>query len=186
MPKRSKRIEINERIGSFRARLSRTSGASVSASPFKGITLNSKHGARVSKTYKGMTLGFQNLNNVVRGRWSSKDGKVNLNVSKSGFSVSLRNSFGVLNLKNPKRSSASFLGIQVRGQFAAIIALIGFVFDLTIFLIKAGLKLCYILVLLIGWGINIAYRVTSLFISFLIFLTFDFPKQISNKKKEEI
>lgn len=133
-----------------------------------------------------MTLGFQNFNSVVRGRWSSKDGKVNLNVSKSGFSVSLRNSFGVLNLKNPKRSSASFLGIQVRGQFAAIIALIGFAFDLTIFSIKLGFKLLYILFLLFCWSLNIVYRIVSLFISFLIFLIFDLPKQISDKKKEKI
>ena len=133
-----------------------------------------------------MNLGFQNLNSVVRGRWSSKDGKVNLNASKSGLSVSLRNSFGVLNLKNPKRSSASFLGIQVRGQFAALISLIGFAFDLTIFLIKLGLKLFYISILLFGWIINITFRIVTLFISFLIFLVFDLPKQISDKKKEKI
>ena len=71
--KKLKRIEINEKIGPVRGRISRTGGMTGAVSPLKGVTLNTKHGARVSKTYKGLTLGLQNFNSVVRGRWSSKD-----------------------------------------------------------------------------------------------------------------
>ena len=65
--KKLKRIEINEKVGPIRGRISRTGGMTGSISPLKGVTLNTKHGARVSKTYKGLTLGLQNFNSVVRG-----------------------------------------------------------------------------------------------------------------------
>ena len=76
--KKLKRIEINEKVGPIRGRISRTGGITGAVSPVKGVTLNTKHGARVSKTYKGLTLGLQNFNSVVRGRWSTKDKKVNV------------------------------------------------------------------------------------------------------------
>ena len=81
-----KRIEINEETSGVRLRASRTGGVNLSTAPAKGITLNTKHGARVSKTYNGLTLGFQNLDSVVRGRWNI--GKTNINLSKSGLSLS--------------------------------------------------------------------------------------------------
>ena len=82
----SKRIEINEKVAGVRERASRTGGVNASVSPVKGITLNSKHGSRVSKTFSGLTLGFQNLNSVVRGRWSG--GGMNLNLSKGLILIS--------------------------------------------------------------------------------------------------
>ena len=54
-----KRIEINEETSGVRLRASRTGGVNLSTAPAKGITLNTKHGARVSKTYNGLTLGFK-------------------------------------------------------------------------------------------------------------------------------
>ena len=141
LPEKLKRIEINKQLGPGRIRASRTGGLSASTSPVKGVTLNTKHGARVSKTYKGLTLGMQNSNSVVRGRWSTRDGRANLNLSKSGFSASLSNSLGTFNLKNPKRSSATIAGIQVRGSKAAWIAGAGLIFDLAIALLRLAFVL---------------------------------------------
>ena len=62
-----KRIELNEEVANVRLRASRTGGVNLSTAPAKAITLNATHGARVPKTYKGLTLGFQNFNSVVRG-----------------------------------------------------------------------------------------------------------------------
>ena len=122
-----KRIEINEKIAGVRERASRTGGVNASVAPVRGITLNSKHGARVSKTFKGLTLGFQNLNSVVRGRWSS--GNMNLNLSKSGFTFSTKGLFGTYNILRPKRSSATIGGIQVRGTAGMIFSLIGVILN---------------------------------------------------------
>ena len=105
-----KRIEVNEKVAGVRGRASRTGGVNASVSPLKGITLNSKHGARVSKTYKGLTLGLQKYNSVVRGRWSS--GGINLNLSKSGFTLSTKGLFGTFNILKPNRSAATIFGIQ--------------------------------------------------------------------------
>ena len=115
-----KRIEINEETSGVRLRASRTGGVNLSTAPAKGITLNTKHGARVSKTYNGLTLGFQNLDNVVRGRWNI--GKTNINLSKSGLSVSNKNPLGTFNFTRPRSSSSTIGGIQVRGTNGAVIA----------------------------------------------------------------
>ena len=138
MAKKLKRIEINEKAGPGRVRVSRTGGVSASVSPLKGFTLNTKHGARVSKTFKGLTLGLQNLNSVVRGRWSTKKEGLNVNLSKSGLSVSAKNSLGTFNFKNPNRSSATFAGIQIRGKNAAWIAGLGFILDVNIKKVTIG------------------------------------------------
>ena len=70
-----RRIELNWPLISskFRFRLARTTlpKPSLSWHPLRGFSLNTTHGVRVSKTFKGITLGFQNLKFVFRGRWSS-------------------------------------------------------------------------------------------------------------------
>ena len=148
-----KRIEINWAIFSkkTRFRLARTTfpKPSLSWHPFRGFSLNTTHGARVSKTFKGITLGFQNLNFVFRGRWSSAIFGLNLNASKSGFSLSQTNLLGTYNFSNPNRSSANILGIQIRGKKAAPWALLGFWISLPIHLIKLGFGLIQFLVRLI-------------------------------------
>lgn len=181
MAKKIKRIEINEKVGPGRVRASRTGGVSASVSPLKGFTLNTKHGARVSKTYKGLTLGLQNFNSVVRGRWSTKKEGLNVNLSKSGLSVSAKNSLGTFNLKNPNRSSATFAGIQVRGKNAAWIAGFGFILDLTIKILKISIVILQRVALISAWALVTLWDLCKLLGSTTIFLILNLPKQF---KKE--
>ena len=183
MSKKLKRIEINEKIGPARVRISRTGGANASISPLKGITLSTKHGARVSKTFKGLTLGFQNFNSVVRGRWTTKGGGVNINLSKSGFSASVKNSLGTFNLKNPNRSSVKLAGIQIRGKNAAWIAGLGFILDLLILLIKLSISLIERVFLIVAWVMFTLWEFLKLIGLTFIFILFDLPKQIFSKKR---
>lgn len=177
MAKKLKRIEINEKVGPGRVRASRTGGVSASVSPLKGFTLNTKHGARVSKTYKGLTLGLQNFNSVVRGRWSTKKEGLNVNLSKSGLSVSAKNSLGTFNLKNPNRSSATFAGIQIRGKNAAWIAGFGLILDLTIKILKISIVILQRVALIAAWAIVTLWDLLKLIGSTTIFLIVDLPKQ---------
>ena len=141
-----KRIEINWAIFSkkTRFRLARTTfpKPSLSWHPFRGFSLNTTHGARVSKTFQDVTLGFQNLNFVFRGRWSSSFFGMNLNASKSGFSLSQTNLLGTYNFSNPNRSAANILGIQIRGKKAAPWAFLGLLISLPIHLIKLSVRIC--------------------------------------------
>ena len=182
----NKRIEVNEKVGGIRARASRTSGATAAVSPLKGFTLNSKHGARVSKTLSGLTLGFQNLRSVIRGRWSG--GGMNLNLSKSGFTFSSKGLFGTYNLLRPKRSSATVGGIQVRGQVGMIISLIGVVIQAALSLIGLAwsiLKFSFValvrLVPLLLWFGQLFWNLAMLSGSVLLYLMLDFPKQLLSK-----
>lgn len=135
-----KRIQIDRALISkkVRFRVARTTLPKPAASwhPLRGFSLNSSHGARVSKTFHGMTLGFQNTNFVFKGRWSSSLFGSNLNLSKSGFSFSQTNFLGTYNFSNPNRSSANILGIQFRGKKAIPWALFGFWVSLPLHLIK--------------------------------------------------
>ena len=131
-----KRFQVNTRLGYSRTRLrwSRTSynRPSLSWHPFRGFSLNTSHGLRLAKTWKGLTLGFQGFKFVFRGRWSTAFFGLNLNVSKSRLSLSQTNLFGTYNFTNPNRSSANILGIQIRGKKAAPWALLGFFISLPI------------------------------------------------------
>lgn len=173
-PKR-KRVEINESVAGARARASRTSGVSVAIAPKKGVTLNTKHGARVSKTFKGLTLGFQNFNSVVRGRWNA--GGMNVNLSKSGLSVSNKNALGTFNFKKPKSSSATVGGIQVRGQAGAAIAFVGMVVSALVGLAKVIAVLAVPVCLIFAWLGQLVWNVILLLFAFLIFAAFDVPRQ---------
>jgi hypothetical protein len=179
--KKLKRIEINEKVGPIRGRISRTGGITGAVSPVKGVTLNTKHGARVSKTYKGLTLGLQNFNSVVRGRWSNKDEKVNVNLSKSGFSASVKNSLGTFNLKNPNRSSATFAGIQVRGKNAAWIAGFGFILDLAVMLMRLAFFIAYRVLFILAWAAVVAWDLSKFLGSWMLFLVIDLPQQLRKK-----
>ena len=125
-----KRIELKAGTPKFRIRASRTGGINAAVHPLRGLTFNTKHGLRVSKTFMGLTLGIQRGNAVVRGRWSSKDGLLNLNLSKSGFSISSKSKLGNYNFTNPHRSSFKFGGIQLRGKKASGLAGIATLFTL--------------------------------------------------------
>lgn len=181
--KKNKRIEINEGVAGARLRASRTGGVNVSASPAKGITLNSKHGMRVSKTFKGLTLGAQNLSSVVRGRWSA--GGMNVNLSKSGLSASNKNALGTFNFRRPKYSSTTIMGIQVRGTVGAVISFIGMFVSLIGFLIKAVFFLVPRLVLLAAWLLQLMWNSLIFLGSLIIYLVIDLPKQLFGKTDEQ-
>jgi hypothetical protein len=176
-----KRVEINFALFSkkIRLRLARTTfpKPSLSWHPFRGFSLNSAHGARISKSFKGITLGFQNFDFVFRGRWSSSLFGLNLNMSKSGFSLSQTNILGTYNFSNPNRSSANILGVQIRGKKAAEWALFGLIISLPfyflkllILLIKLVLMLSQILVLLFIWTLKLTFALFLFFASSIWYL----------------
>ena len=110
-------LDINRPIfgnKKMRIRFSRTSfpKPSLSWHPLRGFSLNTTHGARVSKSWKGFTLGFQNLNFVFRGRWSSGFFGLNLNAAKSGGSENLEIIKEICKLDN--------INIQVGGGIRTI------------------------------------------------------------------
>ena len=169
-----KRIEINWPLTSskFRFRLARTTlpKPSLSWHPLRGFSLNTTHGLRVSKTVKGITLGFQNLEFVFRGRWSSDFFGLNLNASKSGFSFSQTNILGTYNFSNPNRSSANILGFQFRGKKAAPWALLGFWVSLPVHVIKLLIILLHFVSQLIEVILRLAIWTIKLIWSFSIFI----------------
>jgi len=190
------RLELkgHSKNSKFRVRASRTSGLNAAFHPFRGLTFNTKHGLRASKTFKGLTLGFQRGNSVVRGRWSSTNGLMNLNLSKSGFSLSSKSKYGTYNFTNPNRSSFKFGGIQLRGKNAKGLAFIATIFTLIPVLLKAIIMLPIVLfrliefiyfvsILIIKVIINIfiiLWRVFLLIYHFGLLVLIDLPKQILN------
>jgi len=185
-----KRIELKAGTPKFRIRASRTGGINAAVHPLRGLTFNTKHGLRVSKTFMGLTLGIQRGNAVVRGRWSSKDGLLNLNLSKSGFSISSKSKFGTYNFTNPHRSSFKFGGIQLRGKKASGLAGIATLFTLLPYLIIIPFQLMVFL----AYSIMVIMGLLQLFFSLilallklaillsevLMFIIVDFPKQLIN------
>ena len=159
-----KRIEINQALINERTRFraSRTGGLSAAWHPFRGVTFNTQHGFRVSKTRKGLTAGFQQGNFVFRGRWNlGKQFRLNLSKTR-GFSLSWKNSLGAFNLTRPQYSSAKFLGIHVRGkkahdlqQMYAIFWLswkaISLGFQLLIFALQLLLQFLHLILILSTW-----------------------------------
>ena len=180
---KNKRIELNEEVAGIRERISRTGGVNVSASPAKGVTLNSKHGMRVSKTFKGLTLGAQNFKSVVRGRWNA--GGMNVNLSKSGLSASNKNALGTFNFRRPKSSSTTIMGIQVRGTVGAVISFIGMFISLIGFLIKVVSFLVPRILLLAAWLLQLAWNILIFLGSLIVYLIIDLPKQLFKKSNEQ-
>ena len=130
----SKRIEYRGE----NVRVSRTGGVSATKT-FKsdgvGATINTKHGLRLHKRlFKGARMGFQNGNFKFIGRYNS--GPFNFNVSKNGFSTSLKNKRGSYNIFKPNYSSFKLGGVQVRGKNAATFQVIYMVIILLVNFIK--------------------------------------------------
>lgn len=102
-------------------RASRTGGVALRAQAKAAgvnVTANTSTGFRASSTpLKNTQVALQNGRFVLKGRYSS--GPFDLNLSKSGVSVATRNELGSFNWLQPRRSSAKFAGIQVRGNKAA-------------------------------------------------------------------
>ena len=154
-----KRIGINKKLGKGRVRVSRTSTPNISETPAEGVTINSAHGLRLSRSWGGLQAALQNSTFILKGRWASKS-DTNLNLSKSGLSVSQRTSFGTLNITNPNRSSANIFGVNLRGKKAAkivgVLALIEFavratlaIFSLTLIIVRLAIYLIYLAALLL-------------------------------------
>ena len=178
-----KRIEINKRIGPARLRVSRTSAPNVSVNPARGVTLNSAHGVRLSRSWQGFTLALQNKRVILRGRWSHKASGINLNLSKSGVSVSKRTALGTFNFSHPNRSSVKVAGIQLRGKNAAIIAGVSLLFE---FALAVGKLLVWALDWLLKmvvwpvlrWAAGVLQQLVPLLFWALAFALFDLPGQL--------
>ena len=168
-----KRIEaqVHSDNSKIRIRASRTSGLNASVKLSGNVTYNTKHGLRVSKTFNGLTVGVQNGNSILRGRWSTQNKLINLNLSKSGLSASITSKFGTLNLKNPNRSSFKFGGIQIRGKKAAGPASIFALMTLLYVVVKWVLHFTYahirLLVFIIRYILVLSYNFIFLLYVFL-------------------
>lgn len=188
-----RRFEFNWPLISskVRFRLARTTfpKPSLSWHPFRGFSLNTSHGARISKSFKGVTLGFQNIRFVFRGRWLSNFFGLNLNASKSGFSFSQTNFFGTYNFSNPNRSSVNILGLQFRGKKAAPWALLGFWISLPIHGLKLVavvlqwvLQLTEIILRLVVWALQLTWLLGLFLASLLWHLFIGFICLVTPKK----
>lgn len=133
------------------------------------VTANSKHGLRLSTGLgKGTQVALQNGRFVLRERYGR--GPTRLNLSKSGVSVSTRNSIGTFNWVKPNRSSVKIAGVQLRGKKAAHIQL----FYMLFVSITLGLKLCWsllsvvlhstghLIAVLLSWMSNLPQLFTTL------------------------
>lgn len=118
-PLKRAEVKVHSDDSKFRLRASRTSGVNASVKLGRNATYNTKHGFRVSKTIKGLTLGLRRGGTILRGRWSNSNNLLNLNLSKSGFSFSTSSRFGTFNWTKPNYSSFKLAGIQLRGKKAA-------------------------------------------------------------------
>ena len=163
-----KRLQIKLKLGkSSNVLLSRTGGIVASFRIAKGLTLNSKHGLRISKSFGGLTFALQNGGLSYRGRWSTRSG-YNLNLSKKGFSISKSFGIGSYNFTNPNRSSLTILGIQRRGkdiqETAAMIALGYILFDiLKLFFLPIKFIMWFLFRYVIIWVLD---QILELFIFF--------------------
>ena len=144
-------------------RVSRTSGVSLTKT-FKGkghaATINTNHGLRLHKRlFNGARVGFQNGNFQFIGRY--KSGPFNFNISKTGFSTSIKNKRGSYNLFKPNYSSFKLGGIQIRGKNAAIFQLTYMV----IILLINSIKFFWYLSINIFWY---GFLIIKWFIDFII------------------
>lgn len=144
-------------------RVSRTGGVSLRhQAKLSGLnlTVNSRHGLRVStRVAKNTQVALQNGRLVLRGRYGR--GPTKLNVSKSGLSVSTRNSFGTYNWTHPNRSSFKVGGVLFRGKKAAelqAIAMIFMLIPLTLVLVGKMLLLAINLLWYVGQLLMAAWQ----------------------------
>lgn len=200
-----KRIELkaHSKDSKLRFRLSRTNKINAAYHPLRWLTLNTKYGVRASKTFRGLTLGFQGSSAVFRGRWSSRNGLLNVNLSRSGLSVSTKSKFGTYNWARPNYSSFKIAGIQIRGKKASGPALIFAILSIFLpffqwaisslallasyFVILSiqGLLFCIIFLLpYLMWSLNLVFNTlltATLFVfNSLLFLIIDAPRLLIN------
>ena len=172
---RLKRIEYRGKY----LRASRTGGVALRAQgKAAGInfTVNSNNGTRVSKRIaKGTNVGFQKGRFILRGRYGK--GPTKLNLSKSGVSVSSKNSVGTINWFKPKSSSAKIGGIQFRGDNALIIQFVFALFQIFYNLIKVAFKMGFLILKTTFWLFKASFK--------LIVLVFRKLKQRSLRRTQK-
>ena len=144
-------------------RVSRTGGVAATKT-FKGdghaVSLNTNHGVRLHKRlFKGARMGFQNGNFQFIGRY--KSGPFNFNISKTGFSTSIKNKRGSYNLLKPNYSSFKLGGIQIRGKNAATFQLTYMV----VILLINSVKFFWYLSINIFW---LGFLILKWFVDFII------------------
>lgn len=141
-------------------RISRTGGISATKT-FKGegvgATINTNHGIRLHKRlFKGARMGLQNGNFQFIGRYNN--GPFNFNISKNGFSTSIKNKRGAYNIFKPNYSSFKLAGVQIRGKNAATFQMIYMLFILCInfikFILHLSTSILWIAFLSIKWFID--------------------------------
>ena len=117
--KDGRQVRIEHRGKHLRA--SRTGGVAARVEQKVGpanLTANTVKGVRVStRLARGARVALQNGSFRFIGRWNS--GPLNLNVSKTGASASVKNKAGAFNFLKPQYSSFKLAGVQVRGKKAA-------------------------------------------------------------------
>ena len=177
-------LKVHSKDSKIRVRGSRTGGINASYSPVRGITFNSKHGMRVSKTFKGLTFGFRGGMRgkggkaFVRGRWSSEGGLLNTNLSKKGLSFSTKTKHATYNWTRPNYSSVKIAGVQFRGKKAKDLAQFLAIAELMSQLIIFSFKLLYNLILTLIYITPIIFQIL-VFVTPIIFQVIVFVAQVA-------
>ena len=182
--KQPNRIELKTGTKKLNVRASRTGGVNVSTQPSRGITFNSKHGLRLSKSFKGLNFALQGGNFRLRGRWQSSYG-TNLNVSKSGISLSQKNSIGTFNISHPQRSSANIGGFQFRGKNAIHLHSLLFLYQSIVLLSRFGIILAKWLSYAILYFLKILWALLKLKIDSLYFCLMEVKKFFASRQRKK-
>jgi len=114
-------------------RISRTGGAGLRQSSKAGgftFTGSTSQGFRATANVgKGTQVSSQNGRVILRGRYGVGKSS-NVNLSRSGLSLSTRMPSGTVNWMSPGRSSATVAGVTIRGSKAIPFALMSWLFNL--------------------------------------------------------
>ena len=144
---RQVRIEHRARF----TRASRTGGVSVRAEKklaVVNLTANSSKGLRASsRIANGTRVALQNGRFQLIGRWRA--GLLGFNLSKTGFSASVKNRVGTFNFLKPQYSSFKFAGVQLRGRKAAQLHLIYVALRAVFYLIVFSIKVVFFMIWLL-------------------------------------
>ena len=108
---------------------------------------------------------------------------MNVNLSKSGFSLSARNPFGTLNLTNPKRSSGRIMGVQVRGSAGLFIAAAGSIIYLSYLAIRTFIVIFIRSIPVLLWALQMVWKFILFILSLGLYVTLDLPRQLFKKSE---
>ena len=114
-------------------RISRTGGAGLREQTKAGgvtFTGSTSEGLRATvNAGKGTQVSSQNGRVILRGRYGVGKSS-NVNLSRSGLSLSTRMPSGTVNWLSPGRSSATVAGVTIRGSKAIPFAILSWLFGL--------------------------------------------------------